>query len=106
MRYDLVSGPEASKVRKSQDKLDAPPDVAEGGGWEGNLSIVIGQGGEVIKLPHYIMLENNKVMRLRRFEAVMRRHKFNPERYEHEFSFLKCYYFPHGEMKQSYILII
>ena len=48
MRYDLVSGPESSKMRKSEDKLDVPPEVADGDGWEGNLNIVIGLGGEIL----------------------------------------------------------
>merc|ERR1712082_572647 len=51
------------------------------------MGVVMGDDGDNIQLPQYIMLENNKVMRLRRFEAVVRRHKFNPDRCEHEFFF-------------------
>ena len=36
-------------------------------------------------LPDFIELLNNKLMRLRKFDAVIRRHKFKAEKDEHQF---------------------
>ena len=70
------------------DSHDIPPDTEVEKGWEGNLCVVTGNNNVEKKLPQYIVLHNNNVMRLRRYEAVVRRHKFKPDHCEHEFYLL------------------
>ena len=84
MRYSKVSPAEAGKARR-EGKILAPP---SGEGWEGTLTVVTGdEPGAEILLPHFFELHNNNVMKLRKFDAVIRRHKFRPEKGEHEFFF-------------------
>ena len=49
------------------------------------MEVVTGNSGEVTMLPDFIELLNNKIMRLRKFDAVIRRHKFKAEKDEHQF---------------------
>ena len=84
MRYDLVTGKEAAVIRKS-GRAPAPPPTGQG--WEGTLKVVTGEEGEDILLPDFMLLLNNKVMRLRKFDAVIRRHKFKQDKDAHEFFF-------------------
>ena len=82
MRYTLLSFPEASKIRRS-GRIPGPPEA--GLGWEGILSVVTGDGSDNMKLPDFILLHNNKIMKLRKFDAVVRRHKFKSDREQHEY---------------------
>ena len=84
MRFTLVASKEADKIRSS-GKEPTPP--AEGLGYEGLLSVATGQDEDRTRLTDFIELESSKIMRLRKFNAVLRRHKFNPEKDEHEY----CY---------------
>ena len=84
MRFTLVTSAEANKIRSSGKEPTAP---AEALGYEGLLTIATGQDEDTTSLTDFIELENNKIMRLRKFDAVLRRHKFNPEKDEHEY----CY---------------
>ena len=82
MRYDLVTSKEAAAIRKS-GRTPAPPPT--GHGWEGTLTVITGEEGESIMLPDFILLINNKIMKLRKFDCVIRRHKFKQEKDAHEF---------------------
>ena len=84
MRYTKVNSNEAGKARR-EGKILTPP---SGEGWEGTLTVITGneQGDEIV-LPQFFELHNNNVMKLRQFDAVIRRHKFRPEKGEHEFFF-------------------
>jgi hypothetical protein len=84
MRYTLVTAIEASKIRRSGRRPKPPP---LGKGWEGILTVVIGDETDNIQLTDFIELENGKVMKLRKFDAVVRRHKFKSDRDQHEFFF-------------------
>ena len=82
MRYDIVSGKEAAAIRKS-GRAPAPPPTGQG--WEGTLKVITGEEGEDILLPDFMLLLNNKIMRLRKFDAVIRRHKLKKDKDAHEF---------------------
>ena len=84
MRYTLVNALEASKIRRTGRRPALPP---SGKGWEGILNVVTGDETEKIPLPDFIELENGKVMKLRKFDAVVRRHKFKADKEEHEYFF-------------------
>ena len=84
MRYTQLSSIEANKIRRS-GRIPAPP--KNGNGFEGILTVVTGDEMDRTDLPDFILLQNNKVMKLRRFDAVIRRHKFKSERDEHEYFF-------------------
>ena len=84
MRYTQVPAIEASKIRRS-GRRPAPP--LPGKGWEGILTVVTGDETENIPMPDFIEMENNKIMRLRKFDAVVRRHKFKADTEAHEFFF-------------------
>lgn len=84
MRYTKVNSNEAGKARR-EGKILAPP---SGKGWEGTLTVITGEEPrDEIFLPQFFELHNNNVMKLRQFDAVIRRHKFRPEKGEHEFFF-------------------
>ena len=82
MRFTQLSAIEANKIRRS-GRRPAPP--GSGIGWQGILKVVTGDNSDSIDLPDFIELYNNKIMKLRKFEAVIRRHKFKSERDEHEY---------------------
>ena len=84
MRYTLMTPLEISKIRRSGRRPQPPP---IGKGWEGILTVVTGDETEDIQLPDFIELENGKLMRLRKFDAVVRRHKFKSDKEQHEFFF-------------------
>ena len=84
MRYTQLSTIEANKIRR-KGRRPAPP--KPGLGWQGILTVVTGDENESIDLPDFIELNNNKMMTLRKFEAVIRRHKFKSEKDEHEYFF-------------------
>ena len=84
MRYTQLSSIEANKIRR-KGRRPAPP--KPGLGWQGILTVVTGYETDKIDLPDFIELYNNKMMTLRKFEAVIRRHKFKAEKDEHEFFF-------------------
>ena len=84
MRYTQVTALEASKIRRSGRRPSPPP---IGNGWEGILYIVTDDPMNATHLPDFIELENGKVMKLRKFDAVVRRHKFKSEKDAHEFFF-------------------
>ena len=82
MRYTQITALEASKIRRT-GRRPAPPPL--GKGWEGILNAVTGDENEDIPLPDFIELENGKVMKLRKFDAEVRRHKFKSDKEEHEY---------------------
>ena len=84
MRYTPVTALEASKIRRS-GKRPSPPPI--GKNWEGILYVVTDDPFSTTPLPDFIELENGKVMKLRKFDAVVRRHKFKAEKEAHEFFF-------------------
>ena len=84
MRYTQLTAMEASKIRRS-GRRPAPPQI--GKGWEGILHVVTDDPMDPTPLPDFIELENGKIMRLRKFDAVVRRHKFKEEKEAHEFFF-------------------
>ena len=67
------------KIRR-KGRRPVPP--KPGLGWQGILNVVTGTEMDRIDLPDFIELYNNKMMTLRKFEAVVRRHKFKPEKGE------------------------
>ena len=73
---------EASKIRRSGRR---PTPARIDNGFEGILHIVTDEPMNTTPLPDYIELENGKIMRLRKFDAVVRRHKFKEEKEAHEF---------------------
>ena len=83
MRYSLLSSTEVNKIKESGKD---PCQASEETGFEGNLKVVTGNE-EDIWLLDFIELQDNKIMKLRKFEAVLRRHKFKEERDPHEFFF-------------------
>ena len=84
MRYTQVTAMEASKIRRSGRRPSPPP---KGKGWKGILFVVTDDPLNTTPLPDFIELENGKVMKLRKFDAVVRRHKFKSEKEAHEFFF-------------------
>ena len=84
MRYTRMSAIVASKLRRL-GKGPSPPH--ENSGYEGTLSVVTGDESDSIELQDFIELHDNKMMKLRKFDAVIRRHKFKPERDSHEYFF-------------------
>ena len=84
MRLSDVS-PQQSKKIKESGRIAAPP--SPGQGYKGTLTVVTAQDDDTILLPDFIELLNGKIMRLRKFDAVVRRHKFKSDKDEHEFFF-------------------
>ena len=84
MRYSQITALEANKIRRTGRRPAPPP---SGKGWEGILHIVTDDVMNTSPLPDFIELDNGKVMKLRKFDAVVRRHKFKEEKEAHEFFF-------------------
>ena len=100
MRYDLVTGKEGATIRKS-GRAPAPPPAGQG--WEGTLTVVTGKEGEDILLPDFMLLHNNKIMRLRKFDSVIRRYKFKQEKDAHEFFYSELLlFFPWREERELF----
>jgi hypothetical protein len=59
---------QGSKIVTSQHTLNNPP-----------------QENKVLEMPEYLILEDGRIMALRNFAAVLRRHKFSQERDPHEY---------------------
>ena len=84
MRYTQLTAMEANKIRRNGRRPAPPP---AGKGWEGILHIVTDDPMSTTPLPDLIELDNGKMMKLRKFDAVVRRHKFKEEKEAHEFFF-------------------
>ena len=84
MRLTDVSPQQSKKIRES-GRIPAPPAPEQG--YKGTLTIVTAEDDDTIDLPDFIELQNGKIMRLRKFDAVVRRHKFKCDKEEHEFFF-------------------
>ena len=99
MRFTLVTSGQADKIRSS-GKKPTPP--VEGQGYEGLLSVATGLDEDKTKLIDFIELEGSgQIMRLREFDKVLRRHKFNPEKDEHEFCYSELLLFSPCTLKQG-----
>ena len=82
MRYTQLSSLEASKLRNS-NRISAPP--SSDNDFEGILHIVTDDEENPVPLLDFIELQNGKFMKLRKFDAVIRRHKFSAKKDPHEY---------------------
>ena len=82
MRYTDVSPQTKTKIKESGRIPTAPiPEL----GYEGILTIVTGYEEDNPNLQDFIVLKNERIMNLRRFDAVIRRHKFDFEKDPHQY---------------------
>ena len=74
MRYTDVSPQTKTKIKESGRIPTAPiPEL----GYQGILTILTSDEEDNPDLQDFIVLKNERIMNLRRFDAVIRRHKFN-----------------------------
>jgi len=100
MRYDQVRN--SAKTQSKQSQSNTSIQDLETNGWDGILHVVTGDNTEPMPLPTSILLENNVVMKLRKSEAVIRRHKFkNNDAHQYFFSELLLFW-PHQKESQLF----
>ena len=82
LRYNDVS-PETKKKILESDRIPTSPTAEQG--YKGTLTIVTDEEEDTLDLQDFIELQNGRVMTLRRFDTVIRRHKFDFRKDPHEY---------------------
>ena len=82
MRYTVVS-PQTKKKIMESGRIPTSPTPEQG--YKGTLTIVTGNDEDTLDLKDFIVLHNGSVMTLRRYDAVIRRHKFDYRKDPHEY---------------------